>query len=106
MSETSSSEWDRSLGFLKQCSMGIRLMIIELRNTMKAENYLYEIEPQGRSTGKLSGRGPGASMTRAAVRMEEGRQGCEQGTGAHTNGVESGMGIEVREVTAEQSKKH
>jgi len=55
---------------LEQCSMGTRLMIIELRNTMKAENYLYEIEPQVASTGKLSGRGPGASVTRAAVRME------------------------------------
>jgi len=45
-------------------------------------------------------------MTRAAVRMEEGKTGMRTGTGAHTNGVESGMGIEVREVTVEQSKKH
>jgi len=29
-------------------------------------------------------------MTRAAVCMEEGKMGCEQGTGAHTNGVQIG----------------
>jgi len=37
MSETSSSEQDRSQVVLKQCSMGIRLMIIKLGNTMKLE---------------------------------------------------------------------
>jgi len=46
---------------------------------MKAENYLYEIEPQGRSKSKLSGRGPGASMTRGGCRMEEGKMGMRTG---------------------------
>ena len=47
---------------------------------MKAENYLYEIEPQGRKA-QVSYRDEvrGASMIRAAVHMEEGKTGMRTG---------------------------
>jgi len=41
MSETLSSEQDRSQVVLRQCSMGIRLMIIELRKYNEIERTTY-----------------------------------------------------------------
>ena len=63
-------------------------MIIKLRKYNEAEELLIET----RTTG-LQGhicywdRDQRASVTRAAVRMGWKGQGCEQGTGVHTNGV-------------------
>jgi len=98
-----------ALGFLKAMFNGDKTYDNRTEeNTMKAENYLYEIEPQGRKAQvKLSGRGPGRlyGLGRLSA-WRRGRRGCEQGTGAHTNGVQIGNEHRVREMTAEQSKKH
>src|SRR5882724_13030359 len=64
---------------------------------MKAENYLYEIEPQGRKHGQAIGTRSGEHLglgRLSAWRWK--RQGCEQGTGMHTNGLR--VGIENRYV--------
>jgi len=65
---------------------GIRLMIIELEKYNSAEELHIENRTTG-SQGHVCYRmGWRASVTRAAVRMELEGTGCEQGTGAHTNG--------------------
>ena len=68
--------------------MGIRLMIIELGKYNSAEELLIETRTTG-SQGHVCYRNGDqrASVTRAAVCMGWKGWGCEQGTGAHTNGV-------------------
>ena len=67
--------------------MGIRLMIIKLRKNNKIWALLIETETTGSQAQVIyCDKGWEASVTRAAVCMGWRRQGCEQGTGAHTNG--------------------
>jgi len=54
----------------------------------------------------LSEWGQRVSVARAAVHMGVEETGCEQDTGHMQTGSESGMSIETRKPTAEQSKKH
>src|SRR5882724_3303605 len=72
----------------EKCSMGIRLMIIELGNYNSAEELLIETRTIG-SQGHVcyQNRNRRASVTRAAVHMGLEGTGCKQGIGAHTNGV-------------------
>src|SRR5882724_1869340 len=75
----------------EQCSMGKRLMIIELGKYNSAKELLIETRTTGFQVHVCYQNGDrSASGTRAAVRMEVEGQGCEQGTGVHTNGVQIG----------------
>src|SRR5882724_5360655 len=72
-----------------------KLMIIELRKYNKIGELLIENRTAGlQAQVSYWDVVWEASVTRAAVCMGWRRQGCEQGTGAHTNGLQ--VGIENR----------
>src|SRR5882724_9771543 len=75
----------------KQCSMGKRLMIIELRKYIEVRELLIEKGSTG-SQAQVIYRGEDrrVSVTRAAVHMEGKERGGELGTGAHTIGLQVG----------------
>jgi len=82
MSETSSNEQDRSQVVLKACSMGKRLMIIELGEIHEAEDLHIETRT-GRVSGTcmlLNGIGEYLSLGWLSAWGWK-RRGCEQDTG-------------------------
>ena len=87
--------------------MGIRLMIIELGKYNSAKELHIETRATG-SQGHICYRNGDwrASVTRAAVHMELEEWDVNREQGHIQMGSESGMSIEMREMTAEQSKKH
>jgi len=93
---------------LEQCSMGTRLMIIELGNYNSAKELLIGTRTTGSQVHVCYRNGDqSAFVTRAAVCMEVEGRGMRIGhRGAYQMGSESGMSIETRQMTAEQSKKH
>jgi len=104
MSETSSNEQDRSQVVSEQCSMGIRLMIIELRKYNEIGELLIENRTTG-SQAQVSHRDKvrEASVTRAAVCMGVKGTQCKQDTGAHTISLRIGIKNRYAYGTVEQS---
>jgi len=101
-SETSSSEWDKSLGFLKAMFNGDktydnRTEEIQLSRRTTYRNWNHRVT----GTVMLSNGDWRASVTRAAVRMGWKERDANKAQGRIQMGSKSGTGAEMWETTVE-----